>query len=158
MTLSKQDKLFKDAMETAAESRDTESAEELLQFFIESGKKECFAACLFTCYDLLRPDVIMELAWRNGLNDFAMPYLIQVVREYMGKVDVLEKANAERTTKEEEKEKQDTTILPGGGLGQPLMITYAGGAPGFGAPPPPAGFGGPVAPQPGFGYGGMNGF
>lgn len=93
-------------METAATSKDTETAEELLQFFIENDKKDCFAACLFTCYDLLRPDVIMEIAWRNRLNDFAMPYFIQVIREYMTKVDKLERANSERTQKEEEKEKQ----------------------------------------------------
>ncbi|KAI8818504.1 uncharacterized protein EV422DRAFT_537294 [Fimicolochytrium jonesii] len=139
ITLSKQDKLYKDAMETAAISRDTETAEELLQFFIESDKKECFAACLFTCYELLRPDVIMELAWRNGLNDFAMPYFIQIIREYMGKVDKLEKSNTDRSQKEEEKEKQESTIMPG--LGNPLMITYGGG-------PMPGG------PMPGVGYGG----
>ena len=36
--------------------------------------------CLFNfqCYDLLRPDVILELAWRHKIMDFAMPYLIQV--------------------------------------------------------------------------------
>jgi clathrin heavy chain len=33
---------------------------------------------LFQCYDLLRPDVILELAWRHNIMDFAMPYLIQV--------------------------------------------------------------------------------
>ncbi len=48
------------------------------RYFIEKGQKECFAACLFTCYDLLRPDVVLEMAWMNGLSDFAMPYMIQV--------------------------------------------------------------------------------
>ncbi|KAI8915232.1 hypothetical protein DFJ77DRAFT_461771 [Powellomyces hirtus] len=158
ITLSKQDKLYKDAMETAAISRDTETAEELLQFFIESDKKECFAACLFTCYDLLRPDVIMEIAWRNRLNDFAMPYFVQVIREYMTKIDRLEKSNSERTQKEEEKEKQETTIMPG--LGNPLMLTYAG-APmqgGYGGSPGGygGGQGGPIVP-PGA-YSGVNGF
>ncbi|KAJ3152832.1 hypothetical protein HDU89_001035 [Geranomyces variabilis] len=157
ITLSKQDKLYKDAMETAAISKDTETAEELLQFFIESDKKECFAACLFTCYDLLRPDVIMEIAWRNGLNDFAMPYFIQVTREYMTKIDKLEKSNTERSQKEEEKEKQETTITPG--LGNPLMLTY-GGAPmsgGYGGGVPGGyGQGGPIVP-PGA-YSGVNGF
>jgi clathrin heavy chain len=86
INLSKKDKLYKDAMETAAESKDAETAEELLQYFVEIGKKECFAACLYTCYELLRPDVILEMAWRNGLQDFAMPYLVQVMREYITKV------------------------------------------------------------------------
>ena len=43
------------------------------------GKKECFAAALFVCYDLIRPDVAMELAWMNNMIDFAFPYLLQVV-------------------------------------------------------------------------------
>lgn len=33
---------------------------------------------MLQCYDLLRPDVILELAWRHNIMDFAMPYLIQV--------------------------------------------------------------------------------
>lgn len=42
------------------------------------GKKECFAACLFVCYDMIRPDVALELAWMNNMIDFAFPYLLQV--------------------------------------------------------------------------------
>jgi len=42
------------------------------------GKKECFASCLSTCYDLIRPDVALELAWKNNMMDFAFPYLLQV--------------------------------------------------------------------------------
>lgn len=86
INLSKKDKLFKDAMETAAESKDAEMAEELLQFFIEIGRKDCFAAGLYICYDMLRPDVVFELSWRHNLQNFAMPYMIQVIREYVSKV------------------------------------------------------------------------
>lgn len=42
------------------------------------GKKECFASCLFVCYDLIRADVALELAWMNNMIDFAFPYLLQV--------------------------------------------------------------------------------
>lgn len=42
------------------------------------GKKECFAACLYTCYDLIRADVAVELAWMHGMMDFCVPYLLQV--------------------------------------------------------------------------------
>ena len=73
-------------MQFACESRETELAEDLLAWFLEIGKPECFGACLYTCYDLLRPDVILELAWRNNILDFAMPYLVQVLREYLTKV------------------------------------------------------------------------
>jgi len=76
----------RDAMEYAAESRNPEVAEELLEWFLDRGSKDCFAACLFHCYDLLHPDVILELAWRHRILHFAMPYLIQVAREYITKV------------------------------------------------------------------------
>lgn len=73
-------------MEYAAESRDVETAENLIAWFLEQRNYECFAASLFQCYDLLRPDIILELAWRNNITDFAMPYMIQVMREYITKV------------------------------------------------------------------------
>lgn len=73
-------------MEYAAESKNAEIAEEMLDWFLERGSKDCFVACLFHCYDLLHPDVILELAWRHKIMDFAMPYLINVMREYITKV------------------------------------------------------------------------
>ena len=48
-------------METAAQSEDKALAEELLHFFVDAGEKESFAACLFTCYDLIPPDVALEV-------------------------------------------------------------------------------------------------
>ena len=80
------DLLFQDAMLYAGESRNIQIAEDLIAWFLENEYHECFAACLFQCYDLLRPDVILELAWRHNIMDFAMPYMIQVTREYISKV------------------------------------------------------------------------
>lgn len=80
---------LQDAMQYASESKDTELAEELLSWFLQENKKECFAACLFTCYDLLRPDVVLETSWRHNIMDFSMPYFIQVMREYLSKVSRL---------------------------------------------------------------------
>merc|ERR1711971_1105372 len=65
ITLSKQDGLWQDAMETAALSREKPLAEELSRFFVENIKKDacpksCFAACLFTCFELIRPDVVLD--------------------------------------------------------------------------------------------------
>ena len=65
-------------METVAVSSAPELAEELLRWFVEQGEKECFAAMLFTCYDLLKPDIVLEVAWMNKLTDWAMPFMIQV--------------------------------------------------------------------------------
>jgi len=92
ISLSKKDSLYRDAMETAAQSKKQSVAEDLLTFFVEKGLKDCFAACLYNCYNLIRPDVAMELAWRYKIQDMSMPYMIQVVREYTGKVDELFKA------------------------------------------------------------------
>lgn len=73
-------------MQYAWDSRDPETAEELLRWFLSENLPDCFAACLYRCYDLLRPDVVLELAWRNGLIDMAMPFLIQTLRELTTKV------------------------------------------------------------------------
>lgn len=86
IALSKQDKLYKDAMVTAATSNSTEVAEEILSYFVDIGNKECFAATLFICFDLLRADIVEELSWLNGLNDFYMPFKIQVQRSQVEKV------------------------------------------------------------------------
>jgi clathrin heavy chain len=89
ISLSKQDKLYKDAMITAAVSASTEVAEELLSYFVDIGNKECFAALLYICFDLLRSDVVEELSWQHGLNDFYMPYKIQVQRSLVEKVSTI---------------------------------------------------------------------
>merc|ERR1711881_335943 len=102
--LCKKDNLFKDAMEYAAESKNAEVAEELLAYFLDKKAYDCFAACLFQCYDLLHPDVILELAWKRNIMDFAMPYLIQVMREYTSKVDKLEESENLWQTEEKEAE------------------------------------------------------
>uniref|UniRef100_G1SF26 Clathrin heavy chain n=1 Tax=Oryctolagus cuniculus TaxID=9986 RepID=G1SF26_RABIT len=127
--LCKKDHLYKDAMQHAAESRDAELATKLLQWFLEEGRRECFAASLFTCYDLLHPDVVLELAWRHNLMDFAMPYFIQVMREYLSKVDKLDAWDSLR--KQEERMVEPAPLV----LGQQLMLT-AGPA----ASPAPASF------------------
>lgn len=73
-------------MEYAAESRQVEIAEELLTFFLENDLKDCFASSLFHMYDLLHPDVILELAWKHNILDNAMPFLIQTMRDSHMKV------------------------------------------------------------------------
>ncbi|KAL7986940.1 hypothetical protein Chor_005859, partial [Crotalus horridus] len=139
--LCKKDRLYK--------SKDTELAEELLQWFLQEGKQECFGACLFTCYDLLRPDVVLETAWRHNIMDFAMPYFIQVMKEYLSKVDKLDASESLR--KEEEQATETQPIV----YGQPQLMLTAG--PSVAVPPQaPFGYGytaPPYAqPQPGFGY------
>ncbi|ONK67911.1 uncharacterized protein A4U43_C05F5080 [Asparagus officinalis] len=162
IALSKKDKMYKDAMETCSQSGERELSEELLVYFIEQGKKECFASCLFICYDLIRPDVALELAWTNNMLDFTFPYLLQFIREYTSKVDDLmkDKLEAMNEVKSKEKEEKDMVAqqnmyaqllplalpappMPGmGGMSGPF-----GGAP---APPPPMGGMG-MPPMPAYG-------
>merc|ERR1719197_1353961 len=71
IALSKQDKVWDEAIDTASESSDPALAEELLAFFVSEKLNACFSACLYTCYPLIRPDTVLELAWRHNLNDFA---------------------------------------------------------------------------------------
>jgi hypothetical protein len=48
-------------MVTAAVSGEVSVAEELLSYFVDIGNKDCFAATLYVCFDLLRPDVVAEM-------------------------------------------------------------------------------------------------
>ncbi|XP_052799868.1 clathrin heavy chain 1 isoform X2 [Mya arenaria] len=138
--LCKKDKLFKDAMLYAGESRNIEIAEDLIAWFLESKYHECFGACLFQCYDLLRPDTILELAWRHNIMDFAMPYMIQVVKEYVTKVDKLEQSENVRTEEEEKATEQPIVFA------EPQLMLTAG--PGMGGAPSPGMYAPP--PQPGY--------
>ncbi|KAI0285915.1 clathrin heavy chain 1 [Russula aff. rugulosa BPL654] len=137
ISLSKQDKLYKDAMVTASVSASTEIAEELLSYFVVIGNKECFAALLYICFDLLRSDVVEELSWQHGLNDFYMPYKIQHQRTLVEKLAALEKEVRERSKKEQQKEEQeaDAPIINPGGFGNRLMLTQGNGFAGQAAPP-----------------------
>jgi len=92
--LSQADRMFKDAIDTTAESKQPELAEELLRYFVQSSDRECFCATLYTCYDLIKPDVALELSWRHGLIDYAMPYMIQYMHDLDAKVKELDTRTA----------------------------------------------------------------
>ncbi|CAI6341479.1 unnamed protein product [Periconia digitata] len=143
IALSKQDKLFKDAIETAAISAKPNVVEELLRYFVDIGSRECYVGMLYACYDLIRPDVILEMSWRNGLHDFTMPYMINFLSQQAATIEALKKDNEERKTREasQQKKEDDTPIL-----GSRLMLTQGpvGSAPSPGPYQQPNG----IAPQP----------
>jgi clathrin heavy chain len=162
--LSKTDKMYSDAMQTARESEDAEVVDNLLKFFVNNNEKECFAAALYVCYDLVSPDVVLELAWRSNMMDFCMPYLIQVVKEFTGRLDALDKKT---TQAEEEKEKEKSApndFVPDYVMG--AMPNLAGMGHAALMPPPAMGPGGmpgmgmqpQMQPQMGMGVPGMGGF
>jgi clathrin heavy chain len=167
MDISKNDELWADAMDCAADSKDSDLAEQLLNYFVQSNRSECFAACLYTCYELIRPDVVLELAWRNNLIDFAMPFMIQTFREFHDKLNgIAQKLEEAEKAKQEAEEaaKKAAEQGQGGAVDPSMMAIYnpmnppllALTAPGYGLPPSAGGYGGPqygMAP-PINGYGG----
>ncbi|OBZ66438.1 Clathrin heavy chain 1 [Grifola frondosa] len=130
MALSKQDKLYKDTIITAATSASIEVAEELLSYFVDMGTR----------------NVVEELSWQHGLNDFYMPYKIQISRSLVEKLAALEKEVKERSKKDTEKEQQESEvpIINPGGFGR-LMLTQGNGYPAQAPPmmPAPTGIGMP---------------
>eukprot|EP00303_Exanthemachrysis_gayraliae_P005622 CAMPEP_0206005570 /NCGR_PEP_ID=MMETSP1464-20131121/4652_1 /ASSEMBLY_ACC=CAM_ASM_001124 /TAXON_ID=119497 /ORGANISM="Exanthemachrysis gayraliae, Strain RCC1523" /LENGTH=1697 /DNA_ID=CAMNT_0053379013 /DNA_START=54 /DNA_END=5144 /DNA_ORIENTATION=+ len=159
--LSKGDQDWSTAIQTTADSGKTELAEQLLNFFVEQKNKACFAATLYTCYELLRPDVVMELAWRNGITDYAMPYMVQTMRHMSLKLEGLEKQGQkfEEKAKEEQNAAEQMATMgyadPGMGGYNGNALTVYGAMPGvggggmMGGPPQPPQYGG------GMGYGGQ---
>ncbi|XP_058100764.1 clathrin heavy chain 2-like isoform X2 [Magnolia sinica] len=161
VALSKKDNLYRDAMETCSQSGDRELSEELLVYFVDQGKKECFASCLFTCYDLIRPDIALELAWMNNMIDFAFPYLMQFIREYTGKVDELVKYKLEALQEVKSKENEEKELVAQQNMYAQLLplALPAPPMPGMGGgfqPPPPMGMGMP--PMPAYGMPPMGGY
>lgn len=142
IALSKQDKLFKDAIETAAMSGKTDVVEDLLRYFVDIGSRECYVGMLYACYDLISPATVLEISWRNGLHDFTMPYMINFLAQQTATVELLKKDNEERKQREQsqQKKEEDTPIL-----GSRLMLTQGpmGGAPS----PGPYGQSNGIAPQ-----------
>ncbi|KAI0987660.1 hypothetical protein GJ496_003725 [Pomphorhynchus laevis] len=116
--ICKIDNLHKDAMIYVAQSNQPELAEELINWFIKNGLHDCLAACLYHCFNLLKPDVVMEIAWKNKMMDFVMPYFIQTTRDLTDRIDTLEKANKHLT-----KIAGDNDDIPPVLDNKPLMIT-----------------------------------
>lgn len=108
--LCKKDGLYKDAMEYAAESKTPELAEELLLWFLERKNYSCFSAVLYQCYDLLHPDVVMELSWKHDIMQYSMPYFIQVMREYTQKIDELKHVVETKLEESVQEQKQNSLV------------------------------------------------
>eukprot|EP00808_Paulinella_micropora_P023441 g48897.t1 len=133
--LSKKDKLWKDAMETTAAAGSQEQAEELASFFVENELYEAFSASLYACYGLIRPDVVLELAWRHNLMDFAMPFMVQTLREYHNKMNLVfakfEAVETKAVQKEVEEVKKAEQMAAAASFAQPLAIGAPPGMMGY---------------------------
>merc|ERR1719343_388555 len=126
--LSKNDRMFKDCIDTANESADEEIIENLLRYFCETSEKECFCAALYTCFAHVRPDVALELGWLNGYHHFVMPFLVQNMRQTYEHLKVLE----ERTKPPPEEDNKDQiagTYSQLGGFNNGMLMIGNGGDP-----------------------------
>lgn len=113
---------------------------------------------MYSCYDLIRPDVILELSWRNGLHDFTMvsllhithnktllttsqPYMINMLSQQTATIELLKKDNEERKAREASQQKdEDNTPILGGSR---LMLTQGP----ISNAPSPAPYANGIAPQ-----------
>ncbi len=140
-------------MSIAAASKKAYLAEELLRFFVSKKLDQCFSATLFTCFDLITPDVVLELAWRHNLTNFAMPYMIQTFAQYHQRLAAVEKRFEEQAKEKKEEEKAkaesapDMAAMMGVNPNAPLMITMV--------PPAAGGMGMGGMGMGGMGMGGM---
>jgi clathrin heavy chain len=124
--LSKGDRMWKDCIDTANESADSEIIEKLLRFFCETSEKECFCAALYTCYAHISPDVALELGWINGYHNFVMPFLIQTFKHTH---DRLKKLEVKTNPKEEENAENEIAGSYGGlnGFNNGMLMLGNGG-------------------------------
>lgn len=152
IAVSKKDQLYKDCIESTAASKDAELTEELATFFLDEDLGEAFTAILYTCFQFFRPDLALELAWRYGVVDHAMPFMIQTMKEIGQRLMGLEEESKEKREVEEQEKKEiddeineDPSVLLFGlnpnqqqAAGVPMITGPAG---------PSGGMGGQTVPQ-----------
>jgi clathrin heavy chain len=109
--ISKKLEFYKDAIETALESTTPQLCEDLIRFFAANGDKECFCACLYTCYEYIKPDIAMELAWRYDFTEFIMPFMIQTFKDLTSRIDYMQR-KAEDKEKKEIMEQEEKVLQP----------------------------------------------
>jgi clathrin heavy chain len=149
--LSKNDRMWKDCIDTANESEDAEIIENLLRFFCETSEKECFCAALYTCFAHISPDVVIELGWVNGYHHFIMPFVIQTFRKTHLRLQELETRTAPPKEEDMQNEIAGTYGNLGGFNGGVLMLENGGGMGGGMPMPMPSPNGGGGLDMSGFG-------
>jgi len=127
IALSKNDRMYKDAIDTANESSDADIIEDLLRFFCKIDEKESFCAALYTCYSHISPDLALELGWLNGYHNFVMPFLIQNLRHTHLRLKELE--NRTEPPKEEDNNQDNIAGTYGnlGGFDNGMLMLENGG-------------------------------
>lgn len=133
LTLALDNILWYDAINVCSLSNDTVLAKKLLQYFIDKKLHQCFIATLYTCYNLLTPDYILEITWLSGLQNLAMPYMIQTLYSYNTRIQLLEKKQEEQVKEksDEAKKREEEQVVAqdaiGLGIMQPVLPLPMGG-------------------------------
>ncbi|CAD2113784.1 clathrin heavy chain, putative [Plasmodium vinckei] len=91
INLSKKEGQIKDAIDIARVSKNHLYIEDLINYFIQIKNKEALCACLIACYDILKPDYVLEIIWLSGFKDQAMLYFIQIISDYTQQIETMKK-------------------------------------------------------------------
>ncbi len=111
LSILKEEKLWKDAIETAAISQDPKVVEALLTYFVETGNREGFVALLYAAYNLVRIEFVLEISWMNSLEDYIKPFEISIKKEQNDSIKKITEELAKKSGSNEEHKD-----------GQPLML------------------------------------
>jgi clathrin heavy chain len=107
---------------------------------------ECFAAATYVCYDFVSSDLVLELAWRNGCVDNAMPYLIQSMKEQNSIIESLAseiedlKSTLGETREQIAASAPSQAFVEASAFPNTMLMAPGGFTPGFVGAPPAASF------------------
>ncbi|CCE62974.1 hypothetical protein TPHA_0D03380 [Tetrapisispora phaffii CBS 4417] len=117
LTIFKQEKLWKDAIETAAISQDQKVVEDLLNYFVEIDNKEALVALLYTAYSLVKFDFVLELAWINSLENYIKPFEISIKKEQATMIEKLSKELKSKGNVSNDDNNSDQPLMLTNGMG-----------------------------------------
>lgn len=112
LSILKEQRLWKDAINVATLSQNKEVAEDLLSYFITTGNREAVVAMLYSAYNLISYDFILEEAWLNDLENLIKPYEISVKKEQFDLVQKLSKKLDDSSLEDNEESKLMLTNGP----------------------------------------------
>lgn len=114
--IMKTEKLWKEAIETAANSRDPKVVKKLLSFFVDSNYKEGFIALIYSAYDLVSFDEVLESAFMNSWDIYSRPYEISVRTEDHKSLQEIEQKIQKLDTKSSSLPPGSNNLMLGGRL------------------------------------------
>jgi len=118
LDMCKKNEFDKDAMVIAKTSKNTKVVTDLLNYFIENKKDDCFGESLFVCYDYIPTETALDMAYKNKLMDQTMPFICKRTKETNDRISKLEETEKKRESAKKEPEVGETNT-PFGTLALP---------------------------------------